>query len=183
MIESPFSLEVIQVATPCTQSWEAMQGDDRVRHCDACDLNVYNLSEMSRGEAEQLVLALEQVGWVGHDPLVELVIACDEHGQRLVLAASGPSDLLPHGCHGAREAVEHAGVEAADVDAELERRGRDDPPERAVEQLVFDLASLLGEVAGAVCHTRSESEPGSRPAMSAVTSSVPFRLRQNTIVR
>ncbi len=32
-----------------------MQGDDRVRHCDQCRLNVYNLSAMSKDEAERLI--------------------------------------------------------------------------------------------------------------------------------
>jgi hypothetical protein len=45
----------IQVASPCTADWDAMTGDDRVRHCGTCDRDVYNLSEMTRGEAEALV--------------------------------------------------------------------------------------------------------------------------------
>ncbi len=48
-------LEGLRVASPCTVSWEAMAGDARVRHCGACRLNVYNLSAMSRREAEDLV--------------------------------------------------------------------------------------------------------------------------------
>lgn len=32
-----------------------MTGDDRVRHCSLCRLNVYNLSGMSRNEAENLL--------------------------------------------------------------------------------------------------------------------------------
>jgi hypothetical protein len=32
-----------------------MRGDDRVRFCDRCNLDVYNLAGMSRGEAETLV--------------------------------------------------------------------------------------------------------------------------------
>lgn len=43
------------MATPCSASWEAMEGDERIRFCGACKLNVYNLSEMSRTEAEELV--------------------------------------------------------------------------------------------------------------------------------
>jgi len=48
-------LEGLRVASPCEVSWDTMQGDDRVRHCGACRLNVYNLSAMPRGEAESLV--------------------------------------------------------------------------------------------------------------------------------
>jgi hypothetical protein len=32
-----------------------MEGDDKVRHCDQCDQRVYNLSNMSRVEAEELI--------------------------------------------------------------------------------------------------------------------------------
>ena len=48
-------LEGLRVASPCEVPWETMKGDDRVRHCGACRLNVYNLSAMPRGEAEALV--------------------------------------------------------------------------------------------------------------------------------
>lgn len=48
-------LDRIVIASPCTASWAGMKGDERVRFCDSCKLNVYNLSAMSRDEAEQLV--------------------------------------------------------------------------------------------------------------------------------
>lgn len=49
----------IRVASPCTADWNAMTGDDRVRACAKCNKNVYNLSEMTRDEAEALILARE----------------------------------------------------------------------------------------------------------------------------
>jgi hypothetical protein len=52
-------LESLRIATPCTASWEAMEGDDRVRFCGDCKKNVYNLSAMPRGEAEALLLERE----------------------------------------------------------------------------------------------------------------------------
>lgn len=48
-------LEVIQIATPCTASWDKMRGNDRVRFCQDCKLHVYDISAMSRTEATQLV--------------------------------------------------------------------------------------------------------------------------------
>src|SRR5258706_11446069 len=48
-------LDNIRVASPCTAPWDNMVGDDRVRHCARCDKNVYNLSGMTRDEAEMLV--------------------------------------------------------------------------------------------------------------------------------
>src|SRR3954469_19985825 len=44
-------LDQIQVASPCTADWSQMTGDDRTRHCGACQKNVYNLSGMTRAEA------------------------------------------------------------------------------------------------------------------------------------
>jgi hypothetical protein len=45
----------IRVSSPCTASWEAMEGDHRVRFCGQCRKNVYNLSGMTREDAERLV--------------------------------------------------------------------------------------------------------------------------------
>ncbi|WP_437757232.1 hypothetical protein [Sorangium sp. So ce1389] len=50
-------LDSLRVASPCTASWDEMAGDDRVRFCQHCEKNVYNLSEMPREEAERLVRA------------------------------------------------------------------------------------------------------------------------------
>ncbi|MET0647429.1 MAG: hypothetical protein ABW208_12495 [Pyrinomonadaceae bacterium] len=48
-------LEQVRVAAPCQSDWEKMVGDERVRCCDSCSLHVYNLSGMTRREAEALV--------------------------------------------------------------------------------------------------------------------------------
>ncbi len=45
----------IRVGSPCNARWEDMRGDDRIRFCDQCQLNVYNFSELSPGEIESLV--------------------------------------------------------------------------------------------------------------------------------
>ncbi len=49
-------LDQVQVASPCTADWNQMTGDDRTRHCGACQKNVYNLSGMTRAEAEALLI-------------------------------------------------------------------------------------------------------------------------------
>jgi hypothetical protein len=49
-------LDNIRVASPCPAEWSNMVGDDRVRHCGDCKKNVYNLSDMTREEAETLIL-------------------------------------------------------------------------------------------------------------------------------
>lgn len=52
-------LDALKIARPCGADWAAMTGDARVRFCNLCQLNVYNLSEMSRADAEALVAERE----------------------------------------------------------------------------------------------------------------------------
>jgi hypothetical protein len=49
----------IRVATPCRADWNAMTGDERTRACGSCNKNVYNLSTLTREEAEALILEKE----------------------------------------------------------------------------------------------------------------------------
>jgi hypothetical protein len=49
----------IRIATPCQASWEGMAGDERVRHCTLCSLNVYNFAEMTRDEVRDLLVRTE----------------------------------------------------------------------------------------------------------------------------
>lgn len=55
MENKPSLLDGLTIASPCTVSWDSMKGDARVRSCDQCRLNVYNISEMSKTEAEGLI--------------------------------------------------------------------------------------------------------------------------------
>lgn len=48
-------LDQAHIAKPCPANWDEMSGDDRSRHCSMCRLNVYNLSDMTDTEAEQLL--------------------------------------------------------------------------------------------------------------------------------
>ena len=52
-------LDRVTVAAPCNVGWENMVGDERVRFCGQCSLNVYNLSGMTKSEAERLVAQAE----------------------------------------------------------------------------------------------------------------------------
>lgn len=45
----------MRVASPCSMSWDEMAGDDRVRRCDSCRLNIYNTAEMTAKDIETLV--------------------------------------------------------------------------------------------------------------------------------
>ena len=53
------NIDHVRIATPCPISWEQMTGDNRVRFCDHCQLNVYNLSALSRLDAEKLIASTE----------------------------------------------------------------------------------------------------------------------------
>jgi hypothetical protein len=48
-------LDHVRVAAPCTADWDQMIGSERMRFCGQCNLNVYNLSRMTRSEAESLI--------------------------------------------------------------------------------------------------------------------------------
>lgn len=52
-------LDRIKIATPCLITWEQMVGDERVRFCNHCQLNVYNLSSLSQAKAEELLASTE----------------------------------------------------------------------------------------------------------------------------
>ncbi|MBJ6761877.1 hypothetical protein JGU66_13975 [Myxococcaceae bacterium JPH2] len=47
--------ERLTIRTPCQMKWGDMQGDERVRHCAACRLDVYNVREMTTPEVEALL--------------------------------------------------------------------------------------------------------------------------------
>ena len=52
-------LDSLKVASPCSMAWNEMYGDDRKRFCGECRLNVYDLSGMTRQEAENLLVTSE----------------------------------------------------------------------------------------------------------------------------
>lgn len=48
-------LDNLRIATPCPADWSQMTGDDRVRFCGQCEKPVYDLSGLTRSEAEELL--------------------------------------------------------------------------------------------------------------------------------
>ncbi|HEY0083950.1 MAG TPA: hypothetical protein VGB61_14320, partial [Pyrinomonadaceae bacterium] len=52
-------LSYARIAAPCRADWKLMPGNERVRFCDGCSMNVYNLSNMTKKDAEALVLNTE----------------------------------------------------------------------------------------------------------------------------
>jgi hypothetical protein len=60
MSRGRIDLDRIAVASPCPVAWDDMTGNDRVRFCSQCKLNVYNISAMTRSEAESFIANDEQ---------------------------------------------------------------------------------------------------------------------------
>jgi hypothetical protein len=48
-------LKDVLIAAPCNVGWENMHGDEKVRFCHGCRLNVYNTSKMSKVEVASLL--------------------------------------------------------------------------------------------------------------------------------
>jgi hypothetical protein len=53
------TLDHVRIAAPCKADWDLMLGSERVRFCGQCNLNVYNLSSMTRSDAESLIARTE----------------------------------------------------------------------------------------------------------------------------
>jgi hypothetical protein len=99
-------LDRIQVASPCSENWNLMKGDDQVRFCAHCSKHVYNLSAMTLGDAE--VLLRESGGSVctrfyrradgtilTQDCPVGMRAKTDRLRRRVSLAMSGVLGLVP----------------------------------------------------------------------------------------
>ncbi len=84
------------------------------------------------------------------DVLVDGSPAGDKDRHARAEPTAGPADLLPGCGNGARITGQHRHVEAADVDAQLEGIGADDPQELALTQALLDRPTLGREVAAPV---------------------------------
>lgn len=49
----------VEIASPCTARWDEMDGDERARFCKLCTKNVYDLSGLTRADAEALLQRTE----------------------------------------------------------------------------------------------------------------------------
>ena len=48
-------LKNVTINSPCSADWNSMIGNDQVRFCEHCSLDVHNLSALTRSQAERLV--------------------------------------------------------------------------------------------------------------------------------
>lgn len=58
-MQTKFSLDQLQVATPCEMSWDAMRGNEKARFCDGCQKHVYNFAAMTTEEGLALIAQTE----------------------------------------------------------------------------------------------------------------------------
>jgi Carboxypeptidase regulatory-like domain len=50
-------MHALRIASPCSAHWADMPGNDKIRHCSQCQLDVYNFSAMTELEINQIVAA------------------------------------------------------------------------------------------------------------------------------
>lgn len=50
-------MHALRIASPCSANWADMPGNDKIRHCSQCQLDVYNFSAMTELEINQIVAA------------------------------------------------------------------------------------------------------------------------------
>lgn len=146
-------LERVTVAAPCNASWDDMVGDERQRFCGRCGKDVFDLSAMTRDEAEAFVR--ERVG------------ACVRLYRRVdgtVMTADCPTGVRKRRRRRAALAAAGAGALAASaiaggnrhVSMKVERAAV-----RAAEPLELD--SRLTMLQGAMVLDESEEGPRSGP--------------------
>lgn len=46
-----YTLDNFEVENPCSMNWDEMNGSEEIRHCDKCQHQIYNLSEMPKRRA------------------------------------------------------------------------------------------------------------------------------------
>ena len=49
------NLDRVYLKKPCSTEWNLMEGNDQIRFCSECNKQVYNLSSMTRKQAEDLL--------------------------------------------------------------------------------------------------------------------------------
>ena len=59
MSRDRIDLDRISIASPCPMAWDDMAGNERVRFCSQCKLNVYDISAMTKSEAESFIANAE----------------------------------------------------------------------------------------------------------------------------
>jgi hypothetical protein len=109
-------LDNLRVAAPCNADWSQMTpgADDRVRNCGDCKKDVYNLTDMTRDEAEALIVATAGKLCVRyfqrHDGtilLADCVVGAKRRRRRKLVMIAGATALLATGGVAAYKKLAH----------------------------------------------------------------------------
>jgi hypothetical protein len=144
-------LQEIRIASPCEASWEQMQGDERSRFCDHCQLHVYNLSAMSAPEAAALVQEKEGrlcVRYYARPDGTMLVQDCPvgfQAARRRVLSRLATAAAALFGLFGARWPGDTAAAGPKNSAGTPALQGAPRPPSRA----------MMGDLALPATHPRT----------------------------
>ncbi len=143
----------IQVASPCTEPWTNMPGDDRVCACGKCQQNVYNLSAMTREEAEGLIAARNGRLCVryyqrfdGTILLADCEIGRKRSRRRRWIAAGAVTLLAGGGGYGTYRALHHEEPPPEPIMGAMPVMPDPPPPPPAPKVTVTDIQAIQGGV-------------------------------------
>ena len=159
-------LSHVRVAAPCRADWERMRGNERVRFCGECSMNVYNLSNMSKRDAEALITSAEGrlcVRYYHRGDGTILTNNCPVGLQRLKRRMSGISRAVAssvlsffagmavlagiQGAHNSPGATTEAGIDLIDpVPLGEEETAPPAPPQPAEEFAIMGGMAFAGEM-------------------------------------
>lgn len=109
--QKEWTIQLVEIATPCAVPWDSMCGDDRIRFCDQCAKNVYNISALSQAEATKLLVDNEGRVCISMLKRADGTVVTDEcppllrpirNGYRRVLAAASAVLALIIGAQAAK---------------------------------------------------------------------------------
>lgn len=105
MAKQPKNLvDSIEIPSPCGEDWEKMHSDESARFCQSCQHDIYNFSEMTRGEIKKLIAASKKrkiCARVAHNPDGTIKTA----NQKLHRIASKRASQIAAGVVGASLAI------------------------------------------------------------------------------
>lgn len=169
-------LASLTVSKPCSESWDAMQGDLRSRHCEHCDRDVHNLTAMSPRAIEELVIQTggKFCGRITRDSDGSLVtlegLSC-KPAKTLSLAGFAASLIIAVGSTSAFAKTGDEGNQAVLTGTVLAPNGTGPVPKAQV---------MLTTDAGVVATTTTDNQGAFR--LSANPGTYTIAIRQNPIV-
>lgn len=173
-------LAKVNVASPCTTRWDAMDGDDKARFCGQCEKHVYNLSAMTSDEAAALIRNTEG----------RLCVRYYRRADGTMLTADCPVGANAKRARTTRNIVALAGAGAALAAYRLTGQKTDSPVTGTMIPLPMATAEPTPEpaVMGKIAMPRPEAIMGEiaappRHELSEATMGAPMPIEQGRVVR